>query len=119
MPPNTQNIGGFALPPTAQPVDPPDAISGADPARAMPPAYRERWIAMHRAQGEAMAKIEAEQTMAAHPQASAELLDYFIKQGLNPVTAAQLASRVSKLEEPPPPISNGIKMHPNDAVSNL
>jgi hypothetical protein len=46
-------------------------------------------------------------------------MDYFIKQGISPAAAAQLAQRISKTAEPPPPISNGIKMHPQDGAMNL
>lgn len=62
---------------------------------------------------------QAPQATQPGPQANAELIDYFIKTGMNPVVAAGTAARIMKSAPPPEPISNGIQIHPNDAVMNL
>ena len=48
-----------------------------------------------------------------------ELIDYFVKMGMSPEVAAQLAGKVSISAPQEPPIANGIKLDPNDAVVNL
>lgn len=48
------------------------------------------------------------------------LIDYFVKaMNLHPMVAADLAANVTKVEDPTPPIANGISIAPNDAVVHL
>lgn len=50
---------------------------------------------------------------------NAEVMDYFIKLGINPTTAAQLAGRINKTAPSTPPISNGIRLDPGGAANLL
>lgn len=48
-----------------------------------------------------------------------ELIAYFVKMGMSPDVATQLATQVSRMAPPTPPVANGIKLSPDDAVVNL
>lgn len=48
-----------------------------------------------------------------------ELIKYFVAMGMPAEIATQLATQISRTTPPPPPVANGIKLDPNDAVVNL
>jgi hypothetical protein len=48
-----------------------------------------------------------------------ELLAYFIGLGLTPEVAAELATKVAKTTPEEPPLANGIRVSPDDAVFRL
>lgn len=114
---------GAALPATPSPQPKPDAISGADPGVNL--KVRERLLAT--AANRRAAAQDVNHGLAPTPpvpirpgeQANAELVSYFTQLGLDPTVAAGMAARITKVAPPPEPISNGIKVHPNDAVPNL
>ena len=62
---------------------------------------------------------QAAQKLSGPPANVAPLVQYFVSLGINPETAVQLTSRVATMEQPTPPISNGIKIAPHDAVATM
>lgn len=62
---------------------------------------------------------QAMQNMAGPPSNASPLVQYFVSMGINPQTAVQLTSRVATMEQPSPPLANGIKIAPHDAVAQM